>query len=697
MTERDELRDPPRLLDDATSDDGLRLLLEEARELAPPALPVEVRARVGQALRTRVATSRPSATRGPWLALAAGLALAAIALLVWLGREPEASTPALPPIVGDTDAAVPADAGLDASIDAGPIMGRRGVPEIEVRGNGCGLDVRVPLVELDEDVASVDIVLDEGGLVDPLGVTYSDEPPHCAGTGRLLRRLDAQLFREAAAIPVPLLLSLSVAEPEVTCGHTYAISACARDALGGLAASRPAAVARTDDVEANFHVGRIDTPSGPTHVSELQPRHLVTGLLVRSTSNGMTLTLVDSPVRRMAERRWGTIDETTIELETGRAIILHAQTRVWAAGPAARWVEARRLVRGDAVLVRTLENAEADGRLTSQGVVEVDVRAVRTLDHASPSGYARSFLSYWSIDVGFPHTYFVDGLLVHDDGAREEGSVAHAVAALSPREPVRAMPESGYDCSLWTELVVEALAPETQSIAIVFAPHRGRAGVRGPVDCEGGVVGAELPRSLLESVPASPGGARRLLVQLPGEEAVLGSSGRLPIECGAAYDVIACERRAGGSLARVHGGEGRWVRAASACFARGTEVTTREGARPIESLRTGEHVTSRDPESGEVREVRVRALIPRGTRPIRALELEGGRVLHTTDEHPLFDPRARAFRQAHTFVAGDHLLDAEGREVEILRIAPAASAPVYDLSVEGPHTFFAEGVLAHNY
>jgi intein/homing endonuclease len=107
-------------------------------------------------------------------------------------------------------------------------------------------------------------------------------------------------------------------------------------------------------------------------------------------------------------------------------------------------------------------------------------------------------------------------------------------------------------------------------------------------------------------------------------------------------------------------------------------------------------VTSRDPETCEVREVRVRALIPRGTRPIRAIELEDGRVLRVTDEHPLFDPRARAFREARAIAAGDHLLGAEGCEVKVLRVVLATSAPVYDLAVEGPHTFFAEGVLAHN-
>lgn len=713
MTEHDELRDPPRLLEDATSDEGLRALLEEARELSPPALPVEIRARVGESLRARAASSRPLATRGPWLALAAGLALAAIALLAWLGREPEAHTPALPPIVGDTDAAVPADAGLDASIDAGPVEPREHVPWLEVNGNGCGLDVRVSLVELDDDVASVAIVLEE---VEPMGLS---EGMHARCSGTLVRELDARLFREAAAIPSSLVLPLSLGAPELTCGRTYAISACVRDGLGRLAPGRHAMadVRSTRNIDENRFVGRIETPSGPARASDLAPRHVVTGFFFQTTPawttpGPVTPTFVEAPVRRITEHaRGGENRETTIELDDGRSISVHAQTRVWVSGAAPHWVEAAALAPGDTVLLRAPDEAMGHGGLglRDRGVTEAHVRAVHTIDHATSAAVPHRWPVHWSLDVGFPHTYFVDGLLVHDDGATEEGSSAHTVAAPSPREPIRAMPEPSWECSLSSELVVEDLPPGVASVAIVYAPHRGRGGTRTALDCEDGMVGTELPRSLLESIPPSPDGARRLSVQVPGWDAEGGDwhampddvDGPLPtprsVECSSPYDVIACARGSDGALARLPGGEGRWALTGPACFARGTEVTTREGARTIESLRTGELVTSRDPESGEVREVHVRALIPRGTRPIRALELEGGRVLRTTDEHPLFDPRARAFRQARTIVAGDHLLDAEGHEVEVLRVAPAASAPVYDLSVDGPHTFFAEGVLAHNY
>jgi hypothetical protein len=712
MTEHDELRDPPRLLEDATSDEDLRVLLEEARELSPPALPIEIRARVGEALRMR-APSRPLATRGPWLALAAGLALAAIALLVWLGREPETHTPALPPIVGDTDAAVPADAGLDAPIDAGPIEPREHVPWLEVNGNGCGLDVRVSLVELDDDVVSVAIVLEE---VEPDDLATGLDAS-CSGS--LVRELDARLFREAAAIPSSLTLPLSFGAPELTCGRTYAISACVRDGLGRLAPRRDAMadVRSTRNIDENRFVGEIETPSGPARASDLAPGHVVTGFFFQTTPawttpGPVTPTFVDAPVRRITERsREGENRETTIELEAGRSISLHADTRVWVAGAANDWVVASRLAPGDTVLVRAPDEADLVGGLppSPRGVVEARVRAVHTVDHAAAAEVPHRWPALWTLDVGFPHTYFVDGLLVHDDGATEEGSSAHTVAAPRPHEPIRAMPEPSWDCSLSSELVVETLTPDVASVAIVYAPHRGRDGARRTIDCEDGPVGTELPRSLLESIPPSPDGARRLSVQVPGWDEAgqdwhavsddVDASRPTPrsVECSSAYDVLACVRGSDGTLARLPGGEGRWALTGPACFARGTEVTTREGARTIESLRVGEHVTSRDPETGEVREVEVRALVPRGTRPIRALELEGGRVLRTTDEHPLFDPRVRAFRQARTIVAGDHLLDAEGHEVEVLRVGPAVGAPVYDLSVEAPHTFFAEGVLAHNY
>jgi hypothetical protein len=686
--EDDELRDPPRLLEDPAAHEALRALARDARELTPPALPSEIHTRVRETLRAR---STPS--RAPWLALAAGLALAAAALLAWLGRD-HGTRPALPPIVGDTDAALSRDGGLDAAIDAGPIEPRERVPWVEVSGNGCGLDMRVSLTELEDDVRSVALVIDELDAVEQQEWRQAD----CHGT--IARELDAELFRRAEEVPTQLVLPLTLGAPHVVCGRTYAVSVCLRDALGRLAPGRHARadVRSTRDLEESRFVGRVETPSGPTQLGELGPRHVVTSFFFQTsppwtTPGPHTPTFVEAAVRRIAERTEPSGVEVAIDLEGGKSVSVHGATRVWVSG---RWTPAAAVVAGDVVLVR--EGA---------GVREARVAAMQTIDHADTS--AAPWLVQWTLDVGYPHTYFVDGLLVHDDGAQEEGATSFTTATPSPREPIRAMPEPSWDCSLSSELVLEADAPVPASVAIVYAPHRGRSGARRALGCADGTIGAELPASLLGSIPPSPDGTRRLSVQTPGwdeegrdwhalaEDVDASRPTPRSVECSSSYDVIACVRGTDGALTALPGAEGRWTLTGPACFARGTEITTPEGARPIETLRVGERVTSRDPETGEVREVEVRALVPRGTRPIRALELEGGRVLHVTDEHPLFDARTRAFREARALVAGDALLDADGHEVAIVRVTPAGSAPVYDLSVEAPHTFFAEGALAHNY
>ena len=94
----------------------------------------------------------------------------------------------------------------------------------------------------------------------------------------------------------------------------------------------------------------------------------------------------------------------------------------------------------------------------------------------------------------------------------------------------------------------------------------------------------------------------------------------------------------------------------------------------------------------------VTRLIPRGERPILALMLSNGQTMHVTAEHPLFDATTHAFRTAGSFHAGDALRGLEGEVIRIVRVLETDErAPVFDLAVEGPHTYFANGVVAHNY
>ena len=72
--------------------------------------------------------------------------------------------------------------------------------------------------------------------------------------------------------------------------------------------------------------------------------------------------------------------------------------------------------------------------------------------------------------------------------------------------------------------------------------------------------------------------------------------------------------------------------------------------------------------------------------------------MHVTAEHPLFDAEASTFREAGSFAIGDVLRGLDGAFVRVISARETGeSAPVFDLSVAGPHTYFANGVAAHNY
>ncbi|MCA9713615.1 MAG: hypothetical protein KC468_02860, partial [Myxococcales bacterium] len=78
--------------------------------------------------------------------------------------------------------------------------------------------------------------------------------------------------------------------------------------------------------------------------------------------------------------------------------------------------------------------------------------------------------------------------------------------------------------------------------------------------------------------------------------------------------------------------------------------------------------------------------------------LEDGDRFEVTGEHPLYRPALGGFRPAAELRPGAELQRATGQRVRVRAVAPAdATARVYNLSVTGPRTYFAGGVLVHNY
>jgi hypothetical protein len=126
------------------------------------------------------------------------------------------------------------------------------------------------------------------------------------------------------------------------------------------------------------------------------------------------------------------------------------------------------------------------------------------------------------------------------------------------------------------------------------------------------------------------------------------------------------------------------------CVAEGTRVATPSGERPVETLAPGDVVWGYDT-AGE-RRIATTVLAARSS--VRASLVRIGDA-ETTPEHPILADGA--FVPAASVRAGARSHDVEGRPSFLPAPAPVARiAPVFDLSVGWPHTFFAGGVLVHN-
>jgi len=183
------------------------------------------------------------------------------------------------------------------------------------------------------------------------------------------------------------------------------------------------------------------------------------------------------------------------------------------------------------------------------------------------------------------------------------------------------------------------------------------------------------------------------------------------------------------------------------CLSGDTEVYTARGPVPIREVQPGDIVFSFDEETHRLIPARVRATACKGVREVWAVRV-GGRTIRATANHPflVLDPEGApgradgrnglVWKYLYELKPGDrvaiarrlpepepalalgvphgardperwaafpiHALDGEGPTDEavgfarIEAIVPAGMEPVYDIEVEGPHNFVAEGIIVHN-
>lgn len=137
------------------------------------------------------------------------------------------------------------------------------------------------------------------------------------------------------------------------------------------------------------------------------------------------------------------------------------------------------------------------------------------------------------------------------------------------------------------------------------------------------------------------------------------------------------------------------------CFVAGTLVATEAGARPIEAIRAGDRVLARDSEGDAVdwRTV-VRTYDRRAESLIRLTIGDPDEVetVELTPDHRLFVD-GRGWTEAQRLTPGrDRLVDVAGAAIVVQSAESEAGAEVFNLEVDGYHTYFVgrHQALAHN-
>jgi len=141
--------------------------------------------------------------------------------------------------------------------------------------------------------------------------------------------------------------------------------------------------------------------------------------------------------------------------------------------------------------------------------------------------------------------------------------------------------------------------------------------------------------------------------------------------------------------------------ACSSCFVGGTRIATPKGPRRIDDLAVGDEVWAWDTERG-VPVARAITAVMRSTTAELFRVAAGELVIDgVTAEHPFWDPSSRTWRKAAELVQGGQVWGWLGAgDAQALALTEvsrrAEEAEIFNLTVEGEHCYFAEGLLVHN-
>lgn len=146
-------------------------------------------------------------------------------------------------------------------------------------------------------------------------------------------------------------------------------------------------------------------------------------------------------------------------------------------------------------------------------------------------------------------------------------------------------------------------------------------------------------------------------------------------------------------------GIARRALAEAECFPAGTKVATSRGLVPIERIKVGDKVWSRDPATGKNTLQKVTQLFRHTAERLVVLSAAGHQI-KVTPGHRIWIA-GRGWVTADDIHKGDRLLQIDGRTAAITAIGTIVSSiPVYNFEVQKTHTYFvttgARPVLVHN-
>jgi hypothetical protein len=127
------------------------------------------------------------------------------------------------------------------------------------------------------------------------------------------------------------------------------------------------------------------------------------------------------------------------------------------------------------------------------------------------------------------------------------------------------------------------------------------------------------------------------------------------------------------------------------CFVAGTLVLTPEGTKPIEQIKAGDFVLSRDQYdvSGKIEPKRVE-VISNGHGELVSLHI-GGQIFRATKEHPFF-VNGKGWTAAGELRPGDLLATDVGKWLEVEHVGSTGErGPVHNFRVADHHTYFVTG------